>query len=276
MGQNSFENQLGIKEWNAGPWILVEESIYLIKAFVYDENGQKITLTSNVEITNKPDAQYLTVLHTNSIGSELVVQVKKQDDLSKARKSIFSSTLTAINSQLSPSLRYKPDTHKLKQQKEILVTGPVQILHPTDLILLPLLKSKDGQNIGEIWHLKAKGGSGTFLWETEEQEIASVKDQSYVRSNLAGLTTLWLRDYKNLNNFAKINVEVQPISQFEWLEDRLEVNKDNSSVVLYAIAKDQRGRLFTNCSRVQLEYNATGEGAELQESEKLSWDQLQA
>lgn len=123
--------------------------------------------------------------------------------------------------------------------------------------------------------MKARGGSGTFLWETEEQEIASVRDQSYVRSNLPGLTTLWLRDYKNLNNFAKINVEVQPISQFEWLEDRVEVGKDNGTVDLYAIAKDQRGRLFTNCSGVKLEYNATGEGSELQESEKLSWDQLQ-
>jgi hypothetical protein len=191
-----------------------------------------------VEITNQVEEDYLTILHKNPIGSELVVQVKKQKDLSKARKSIFSSTLTSINSQLSPSLRYKPDTNKLKQQKEILITGPVQILHPTDLILLPQIKSKDGQDVGEIWHLKGKGGSGTFLWETDEQEIASVKDQSYIRSNLAGATTLWLRDYKNLNNFAKINVEVQPISQFEWLEDHVEVNKENGSVVLHSIAKD--------------------------------------
>lgn len=115
VGQNSFENQLGIKEWNAGPWILVEDSVYLIKAFVHDENGQKITLTSNVEITNKWESQYLTVLHSNPIGSELVVRVKKLEDLSKARKSIFSSTLTAINSKLSPNLRYKPDPNKLTQ-----------------------------------------------------------------------------------------------------------------------------------------------------------------
>jgi len=88
------------------------------------------------------------------------------------------------------------------------------------------------------------------------------------------LTTLWLRDYKNLNNFAKIKVEVQPIFQFEWLEDRVEVSKENSSVVLHSIAKDQKGRLFTNCSSLKLNYNATGEGSQLQESEKLSWDQL--
>jgi hypothetical protein len=151
---------------------------------------------------------------------------------------------------LSPSLKYKPDANKLKQQKEILVTGPVQILHPTDLILLPQIKSKDGRNVGEIWHLKGKGGSGTFLWETEEQEIASVKDQSYLRSNLPGLTTLWLRDYKNLNNFAKIQVEVQPITQFEWLEERVEMSKENSSVILYPIAKDHKGRSFTNCTGI--------------------------
>lgn len=140
----------------------------MIKAFVFDENGEKITLTSNVQITNQVDENYLTILHKNPIGSELVVQVKKQKDLSKAHKSIFSSTLTSIRSELSPSLKYKPDTNKLKQQKEILVTGPVQILHPADLILLPQIKSKEGKNVGEIWHLKGKGGSGTFLWETDE------------------------------------------------------------------------------------------------------------
>lgn len=84
VGANSFQNQLQVKEWDDGQWILVEQSIYLIKAFVYDENGEKITLTSNVEISNEVDEKYLTVLHKNSIGSELVVQVKKQKDLSKA------------------------------------------------------------------------------------------------------------------------------------------------------------------------------------------------
>lgn len=141
VGANSFQNQLQVKEWDDGQWILVEQSIYLIKAFVYDENGEKITLTSNVEISNEVDEKYLTVLHKNSIGSELVVQVKKQKDLSKAQKTIFSSTLTAINSSLGAKLRYKPDKNKLKQQKEILVTGPVRIVHPTDLILLPQIQS---------------------------------------------------------------------------------------------------------------------------------------
>ena len=94
---------------------------------------------------------------------------------------------------------------------------------------------------------------------------------------MPGLTTLWLRDYKNLNNYASIKVEVQPISQFEWLEDRVEVRKENSSVMLHAIAKDQRGRTFTNCSSLQLEYNATGEGASIvRTASKLSWSQLQA
>lgn len=39
VGQKSFQSQLGVKEWDDGQWILVEESIYLIKAFVFDENG---------------------------------------------------------------------------------------------------------------------------------------------------------------------------------------------------------------------------------------------
>lgn len=58
-------------------------------------------MTSNVEIANRFDEKDLKVLHKNAIGSELVVQVKKQEDLSKAKKSIFSSTLAAIRSKLN-------------------------------------------------------------------------------------------------------------------------------------------------------------------------------
>lgn len=76
VGLNSFQNQLKIKEWDNGEWIVVVHKVYLIKAFLFDENNQKITLTNNIEISNQIDMKYFDVLHKNQIGSEVIVKIK--------------------------------------------------------------------------------------------------------------------------------------------------------------------------------------------------------
>ena len=55
---------------------MVVHKVYLIKAFLFDENNQKITLTNNVEISNQIDMKYFDVLHKNQIGSEVIVKIK--------------------------------------------------------------------------------------------------------------------------------------------------------------------------------------------------------
>lgn len=196
--------------------------------------------------------------------------------MQKALKTVVQSKLKAITSNVK-GLEYRVDQKKLKQEKEVIITGPVKIIHPTDLILLPQIKSAGGQSVGEIWHLSATGGSGTFHWETDHPAVAAVKGQAYIRSNMAGATTLWLRDHKNPNNYDKIEVEVQVVQNFEWLESRIETAKENSSVVLSAIARDSRGRRFTNCSSLELDYHVKADGAVLLPGARhSSWDDLQA
>jgi len=55
---------------------VVVHKVYLIKAFLLDENNQKISLTNNVEIANQIDMKYFDVLHKNQIGSEVIVKIK--------------------------------------------------------------------------------------------------------------------------------------------------------------------------------------------------------
>jgi hypothetical protein len=50
----------------------------------------------------------------------------------------------------------------------------VKIVHPTDLIILPILKSQDESRSGEIWQLSAKGGSGYYHWSIEDLKIATI------------------------------------------------------------------------------------------------------
>jgi hypothetical protein len=50
------------------------------------------------------------------------------------------------------------------EEKELTITGPVQIVHPTPSILLPYVKDRDGRLKPEQWTMKAVGGSGTYVW----------------------------------------------------------------------------------------------------------------
>jgi hypothetical protein len=50
----------------------------------------------------------------------------------------------------------------LRVEKEIIITKAVSINHPTDFVLLPLLRAIDDSKSGEIWQLTANGGSGYY------------------------------------------------------------------------------------------------------------------
>jgi len=64
---------------------------------------------------------------------------------------IYVSTLVQIKSE-NPKLSYTVDQTRLRTEKEIIVTENVKVNHPTDLILLPLLRSPtDENNFGEFW-----------------------------------------------------------------------------------------------------------------------------
>lgn len=129
--------------------------------------------------------------------------------------------------------------------------------------------------MGEIWHLQAFGGSGAYRWESEDPEIAAVKEQAYLKSNMIGQTVLWVRDHKNLKNFAKIVVEVRAVAALDWLESRIEIsNNQKDYAILNSVARDSLGRKFTNCTNLQLEFALSGEGASMDPFESTSWANL--
>lgn len=54
----------------------------------------------------------------------------------------------------------------------------------------------------------------------------------------------------NSRNFFELNVEVTPVFYLKWLEDHIEIEKDNEIEILNVIAVDKLGRKFTNCTAV--------------------------
>jgi hypothetical protein len=75
------------------------------------------------------------------MGSELIVQVKNNINLENAAKTVVKFNLDKINSREGKLGR------NIKDEKEVFITRPVKILHPTDLILLPIIERAQNSQI---------------------------------------------------------------------------------------------------------------------------------
>lgn len=147
----------------------------------------------------------------------------------------------------------------LKVDAEFILTKPVEILNPTNLILLPYLQK------GEVWSVSAKGGSGVYSWSIENPSIASVEGSAIVKSLKVGKTKLLVKDHRNKQNFAYIDVEVATVNQLKWLEEHLELRSENATTTgevttISLIAVDRAGRKFTNCTSLETSFSVKGEG----------------
>jgi hypothetical protein len=57
---------------------LIEEHEYLLEKFLYDAEGNQITLTDNLQFSSlNLEEEYITILKTNKIGSEVLFKTKK-------------------------------------------------------------------------------------------------------------------------------------------------------------------------------------------------------
>ena len=86
-----------------------------------------------------------------------------------------------------------------------------------------------------------------------DNQIASVDDLSNVKSVEIGKTVITVRDEYNPDNYDTITVEVRPVDHLNWLETRIEAQRFGGQAVFNYIAKDSKGRKFTNCTSIQNE-----------------------
>lgn len=154
---------------------MVLDKVYVVKANLLDSNSNKITLTQNIAFKTELDQTYFEVLAQNSIGSEVLVKVKRNINLEKAAKTVVKTYLDKINNK-DPRPYTQGIIRKtlIQDEKEVVITKPVSIKHPTDLILLPLIEGSQGEFSGQIYEIKAKGGSGTYTIKTEDSKVAAV------------------------------------------------------------------------------------------------------
>lgn len=90
----------------------------------------------------------------------------------------------------------------------------------------------------------------------------SVEIGGSVRGHKLGTAVVTARDAMNPHNSDRIDVEVSRIDTLSWMEAKLEVLHGNYDY-LTLIARDNRQRLFTNCTSLYADWSTVSEhGAE--------------
>jgi hypothetical protein len=192
----------------------------------------------------------------NHIGSEIIFKTSQISSDQLKIPTTYRLSKIIPDGEENYSLEGK---ELLKIDAEFILTKPVEIVNPTDLILLPFLTN------GQTWQVSAKGGSGVYTWSIANPAIASVEGSAVVKSLKIGKTKLQLQDHRNKQNFASLDVEVATVNQLKWLEDHLELKSENDpnsgeSSMISLIALDRAGRKFTNCTSLDTSYEIKGEG----------------
>ena len=131
-----LQRQLGVKKWQDN-WVLVRERYYLIKVYLLDKEMNPIKLTENLDFKHKIDSSLIEVVANNSIHSEILIKTLPQT-FAVSSKTVIRSFLKEINTVQKQKYKFNPE--KLKDETDVTITGPVSIIHPTNLILLPLVK----------------------------------------------------------------------------------------------------------------------------------------
>lgn len=66
---------------------------------------------------------------------------------------------------------------KITTEQELILTRPVEIVHPTNFIHLPYVHKN-----GQIWQAHATGGSGIYSWSVENPEVVSITGSVEIKS----------------------------------------------------------------------------------------------
>jgi len=217
---------------------LVKDRYYELYVRVYDSNHKEILITEQMSFSLTLDDATWTVLESNDNNSHHIVQPKTSQRGVKINLVLEEIKTDVAEAKINP----------IAATKMVNIYDQVAIV---DLppIVLPYLGSATVAQLGAnapSWALQAKGGSGSYLWDTSSIQIASVNMRGRVSPKGIGSATITVQDLNNALNKDTIVVDVVKIDQLRWVDTRKEVSIGSQSY-LELQAFDDKGRKFNNC-----------------------------
>ncbi|XP_076028770.1 nucleoporin 210 isoform X2 [Oratosquilla oratoria] len=216
-------------------WVVLCDNQYAITVNIYDKDNNKIFLTENVVVETEISADYFKSDFVSKNGTFI------HGTAVKVGTTKVTATLNAVEAggqvlEISPPLKA---SHKMEIYDKLEVIPPLTIL-PWDPILQPLY----------IVDLKARGGSGSETWSSNNVAIATVSQTGHVKTQAKG--SVMITAAMTLNQYNKGSGEVHIIEALgiEILKGVVEVEVNKAlylPVALHTNLIDDTKHPFTSC-----------------------------
>ncbi|XP_052800976.1 nuclear pore membrane glycoprotein 210-like [Mya arenaria] len=190
-------------------WVLETGRVYTILIDAYDLHSHKLHPSDNVMIESMFPEKYFEVLFSTKNGTYHVVRTLKKGETD------LEGSLDTVIKQDGSEFKITP---ALSQTQFVEIFDPI-VVRP-ELLFFPWDPVKQ---LSHKYQLAASGGSGDYIWSSNDPTVATVNKYGEVTTSNLGETEVTAADRRNTLHKGTAKIHILPPSGMEFRPERVEV-----------------------------------------------------
>ncbi|CAC5367420.1 NUP210 [Mytilus coruscus] len=228
-------------------WVLETGRKYEILIELYDKDSHRIHPSDNIIIDAAFPDTYFELHYSTKNGTYHTVTT-----LQKGKTNIDGALTTIIRKDGS-EYAINP---VIKQTQDVEIYDPIQV-HPP-LLYFPWDPVRETNH---RYQLKATGGSGDYIWSSNNLETTSVNVRGEITTSNLGKSIVTAADTRNQAHKGSSTIHVLPPSKMELIPKRVEAMVDTELELPLAVFGLLEGRQvsFDDCRKMRINVTITDE-----------------
>ncbi|VDI43866.1 nuclear pore complex protein Nup210, partial [Mytilus galloprovincialis] len=226
-------------------WVLETGRQYEILIELYDKDSHRIHPSDNIIIEAAFPSTYFKLHYSTKNGTYHTVTT-----LQKGKTNIDGALTTIIRKDGS-EYAINP---VIKQSQDVEIYDPIKVNPP--LLYFPWDPVKETNH---RYQLKATGGSGDYIWSSNNLDTTSVNVRGEITTSNLGKSTVTAADTRNQAHKGSSTIHVLPPSKIEFIPKRVEAMVDTELELPLAVFGLLEGRQvsFNDCRKMRLNVTLT-------------------
>ncbi|XP_063400570.1 nuclear pore membrane glycoprotein 210-like [Mytilus trossulus] len=226
-------------------WVLETGRQYEILIELYDKDSHRIHPSDNIIIEAAFPSNYFKLHYSTKNGTYHTVTT-----LQKGKTNIDGALTTIIRKDGS-EYAINP---VIKQSQDVEIYDPIKVNPP--LLYFPWDPVKETNH---RYQLKATGGSGDYIWSSNNLDTTSVNVRGEITTSNLGKSIVTAADTRNQAHKGSSTIHVLPPSKIEFIPKRVEAMVDTELELPLAVFGLLEGRQvsFNDCRKMRLNVTLT-------------------
>lgn len=213
-------------------WVLEKDRTYTIIVNVYCQKDEKMIMPDNYEMrTNIPD-EYFEILESTRNQSYFIVRALK-------------SGHTVIKAQMDNILENTPASvsRTVDGEQSATIFEPLRV-SPSE-VFFPYFPDFPA---AYTYHLKATGGSGSYIWKSNDTSVCTVQQDGKIESGKREVALITTTDERNRNHHSNAVVRIVPPGGVQFKPHKVEAAiRETLELDIDLLTKDRKS--FAICTK---------------------------